>query len=258
TGFVHLDRAIDAFAEEGVLFPDQVPVYYAPQFSDAVELSLPVSDNAAYLPELDAFALLPTEVLPGVPLAMNPGVAFHELSHRLFYYRAFGAELFSVLDRESGRVGAGATFNRLRAVDEGVADFFAASFMNDPSYLDASVVGTTIGEERDLVPIRLFPTIWLDGIEPRSGEAYDPYGVGVLFASTLWAIAGDYGQRETRTALLDGLSAIRPALVETFDFEFGDLMREVVAALPGDRQTACSHVFERYGAAYPRVSGVCP
>lgn len=257
TGFAHVDRAVARFESIGVSFPAEVQVYYDPEFTDAFSLGLPTSDNAAYSPELDAFVLLPTEILEGIPLAMNPGVLIHELSHRLFYYRAFDARLFETLSRVNGQVGVRATFNRIRAVDEGVADFFAASFMNDPRYLDASVTGTSIGEERDLIPVRRFPNAWLSGLEPLNGDAYDPYGVGVLFASTLWAIAEDYGHEDTRTALLAALDAVAPALVNDFEFEFGDLMREVVAALPSDAASACDHVFERYGAAYPRVAPAC-
>lgn len=258
TGFAHIDRAVDRFEAIGVRFPDEVPVYYDPTFVNAASLGLPTSDNAAYSPELDAFVLLPTEILPGIPLAMNPGVALHELSHRVFYYGAWNARLFETLNRVNGQVGVRATFNRVRAVDEGVADFFAASFISDPRYLDASLIGTDLAAARDLLPVRDFPNAWLDGLEPTNGDSYDPYPVGVRFASTLWAIASDYGHDTTRAALLSALSAITPALVDDFEFELGDLMREVITRLPGDVSLACDHAFERYTAAYPRVAPACP
>ncbi|MEL7304348.1 MAG: hypothetical protein AAGJ56_00850, partial [Myxococcota bacterium] len=259
TGYVLFARAAEHYESIGVVMPDEpVALHYNPEFINGALLGLPSSDNAAYLPEIDAFAVLPTVALEGIPLAMNPGVVIHEFAHRVFYYVAFDRELFAALERRTGTPGLGQAFNRVRAVEEGVADFFAASFTGDPRFLAASVPGTGIGEERDLEPLRDFPVAWLDGSEPTRNGSFDPYGVGVLFASTLWAMAEEFGHDSIRDALLLGLRALPPQLA-TFDFQIGDLMGLVIDALQSNqRDAACDIVFERYQAAFPRVANRCP
>ncbi|MEM6734147.1 MAG: hypothetical protein AAF658_21470, partial [Myxococcota bacterium] len=236
-----------------------VTLYYAPSFDAAASLNLPETDNAAYLPDVDAFALFPTVVLQGVPLAMNPGVLVHELSHRMFYYRAFDGALFETLETFASTTNAVATFNRIRALDEGVADFFAASFTGDPKFLSVSVPNTPIGPERDLTIDRDFPTEWLGGIEPEQNDAYNPYGVGVLLASTLWFMAEEFGHEPVRTATLDGLSRVRPALVERFQYRFGDFLNLAIQSLDAThRATACQIAAQRFSSAFTQVSSACP
>ncbi|MEO1482899.1 MAG: hypothetical protein AAFU77_12400 [Myxococcota bacterium] len=251
--FVYSERTMSALDESEMPIPAPQVVYYNPVVDSD---SLPSENNAAFSPGLDAFFSLPFLIDEGVPTSMSEGVVAHELGHRVFYYYGFGARQVEALINTANVPNLELPQNRILAVNEGVADFLAASLTRDTNPIALSF--PSVADGRDLLTAREFPVDWLFGDNPRVNNRYDPYAVGVIFAGTLWLMAEQFGHLTVRRAVRDGLLALQERLLR-FEFQFGDLMREVIEALPElNRPDACAIAADRYATAFGPVAAACP
>ena len=125
TTFYNFERAYDYynFIYDGVdpkELRDQRVMYWAEVNLNSTE---PIVDNALYLSFIKSFVVTPFKNDQLVPLAMNLGVIGHEMAHRVFNYKAYSDlglhPVLSTWNLES--------FNWLRSMDEGLADFHGYS-----------------------------------------------------------------------------------------------------------------------------------
>jgi hypothetical protein len=159
------------------------PVYYMPDEASLKRFNLGTVDNAAYFQLVDGFLILPMDRLQKIPFSMNRGVLFHEYFHRLFALRVYGPlalRAFLSADEVSF-----ASILRLRAVNEGVADFFGALGAGEPSYV-AQTTSQQLADTRNAAFKRTFREEWIDASAPFSGDSYNPYPPGSCFANLLW------------------------------------------------------------------------
>lgn len=260
TAYAHFEAAALFFTGVGFIATDAgVPVYYEPEIKDGEEIGFPDTDNAAYFPEADAFILLPMSILQDVPFGMNPGVVAHEYSHRVWYHTFWSGELFAALEEFGNDGGAGRAWNRIRATDEGVADFYGAAVSGDPDYL-AQSAPPAIAAPRRLAEVRLLDPAWLGGTQPvdESGN-YRVYIPGSVVASALWRVSEVVGAQAVGEAVLAAQQSLAPTVRRTFRYEYGQLEAEVVANLAAaDQAAACSQFQESYAAAWGQFAAVCP
>ncbi|MBI5508148.1 MAG: hypothetical protein HY903_05290 [Deltaproteobacteria bacterium] len=259
SAYAHFERATLHLGGLGATLPaSPVPVYFNPTLQNGPQLTFPKSDNAAFFAMTDAFVLLPMRILQEIPFAMNTGVVAHEVSHRVFYYVGWNGGLFAAIAAHQYDAGAQQSFNRVKATDEGVADFFAAAITADPAFLAKSTPGS-ISDARDLSVTRVLDPRFIAGLEPQQDGQYDPYGPGAVVAAALWRLAQDHGVDTVEAAVIDGLRALSSQLVQSFTYQFGDLEREVARALPAaDCAAACALFAERYLPVAGAFTGVCP
>lgn len=91
-------------------------------------------NNAAYDGETDAILVVPYS-RNGIPLAVNQGIMAHEHFHAQYFHRFYRAiyEKYIKGDKRS--------YNNRQVLDawnEGLADFYAYAFTNQPRFMDAS------------------------------------------------------------------------------------------------------------------------
>ncbi len=260
TAYAHLESAARHFLDLGVeAAADTLPVYYNPSVDKAEGVSFPERDNAAYFPEADAFLLLPPRVLQDVPLAMNPGVIAHEYAHRVLYDQLWGGEMFASLEEHREQPGSGNAWNRIRATDEGVADFFGAAVTGDPNFLGASTPAD-ISEPRDLSTARFLDSAWVNGREPtdENGE-YARYLPGAVVGSALWRLGEIASVEETERAVLAAEAELFAQVRGQFEYEFGDLESAVIRHLAVEhRAEACAALRPRYLVVWSRFASTCP
>jgi len=260
TAYAHLEVVTRHFADLGVAVADDtIPVYYNPAVAKADEVPFPENDNAAYFPEADAFLLLPPRVLQDIPLAMNPGVVGHEYSHRVLYYQLWGGEMFASVEEHREQPGSLNAWNRLRATDEGVADFFGAAITGDPDFLGASTPAE-ISEPRDLSTTRVLESEWVSGIQPKDDDdEYARYITGSVVAAALWRLGEIAGLEVTERALVQAQTDLRVQVREQFEYGFGDLEAAVIANLPSENQAdACAALRPRYLPVWSAFALACP
>jgi hypothetical protein len=259
TAYAHFETATLHFQRLGVNLPiSPPPVDYNPTIKGGTDFGFPKSDNAAYFVPTDSFVLLPMRILQDIPFAMNTGVIAHEMSHRVFYYQAWGGQLFAAFAGHANALLAQNNFNRAKATDEGLADFFAASVTGDPLFLAKSTPGY-VWEERDLTQLWVLNASWLDGIEPEVEGTYNPYAAGTVLGSALWQLSQLVGVETTELAVVAAELSIASPLVSSFSYEFGQLESEIVRLLPTSAQPrACAIFGERYMVAWSKFAGVCP
>lgn len=260
TAYAHFEAAALFYTGVGFIATDaEVPVYYEPEVVGGDTIGLPDTDNAAFFADADAFILLPMSILQDVPLGMNPGVIAHEYAHRVWYYSFWSGELFAALEEFQNDGIAGLAWNRIRATDEGVADFYGAAITGDPDFLSQSAP-PAIAEPRRLTEVRVLDPAWLGGLEPVDDEdSYRVYVPGSVVASSLWRVAEAVGTRTVAVAVLAAQRSLAPAVRRTFRYEYGQLEAEVIANLPAaDRAAACARFQESYAAAWGQFTAVCP
>ena len=260
TTYAHLETASRFFSELGVASAStQVPVYYNPTVPGAEELGLPSADNAAFFPNADAFLLLPMVVLQEIPFSMNPGVLAHEYAHRVFYFEAWGGRMFEILLAAVDQRNFYGVWNLLRALDEGIADYYGAMIADDPRFLSHSVFPEA-ADPRDLTETRVLSTAWLGGAEPTTdGETYNPYAVGAVVGSILWAFAEVSGREPVHHAVLTAQRQLASALSSQFAYAVGDFETAVIETLPSaDRSALCARAAATYAPAGISFAGSCP
>jgi hypothetical protein len=266
SAYAHFERAALFFQSAGVASAAAaVPVYYHPKIPSAEEYGLPRTDNAAFFHNADAFLILPMSFLEDIPFAMNPGVLAHEYSHRVFYYTAWDGRMFQLLTRAlTVDANATAEWNLIRAADEGVADFFGALLADDPRFLSHSVF-PELADPRDLSVLRGVAAAWAGGVQPQTSGVYDPYALGAVLASTLWAFKDIAGANATAAAVIAAERALASALTSSvatsgsLGYALGALEAEVIAALPGsERGALCDRAALAYAAVWANFAAVCP
>lgn len=265
TAYVLLNEA-DAFCRRFGWDPlpfGRSPVWYFPQAQGLLNLSFPRSDNAAYFQYIDGFILFPMRFVDGVPLGMNRGVMFHEYHHRVFANRVYGGNIFKTLDLLSSDTAGVLGINRIKAVDEGAADFFGAIGAKDAKFLSHSIAGV-VSDERDLSIPRTFDTQWIDGSKPSASTAladvYDPYIPGSVFAHTLWRLRELLGEEPVVRAWFATEDALRVDLQEDATrFAFDKVLNFLAQQFEGaDRTTACTEIAEHFSVLMQGVTTCSP
>lgn len=263
SAYAHVEKAALFFSSVGVTeAADQVPVYYAPNLAEAEALDLPETDNAAYFPDADGFILLPMKILQEIPFGTNPGVVAHEYSHRVWYYGIWGGEMFAALaehQQDGWDLQEAAAWNRLRATDEGIADFLATAVTGDAEFL-AESVPPSLSDPRNLSVVRIMDAAWLAGSQPLDGHGqFDVYTPGAVVASTLWSIAQEAGVQVVARAVVEAQRALAPSLRISLRYQYGELEAEVIARLPAaSTLSACARAQQSYAATWVRFQAVCP
>ena len=245
TVYHHLERAAEYFEEIGV-GPEvvgHVPVYYHPRLSGVVPIKL-LTDNAAYAYTLDAFLIPPQFLIDGVPLFANRGVMIHEYSHAVFN-RIVDADARA--PRYLIESWSDASINRMAALNEGVADLFAALALGEPDFIEPSISRELFGLDRDLSVERTYTAALRETVEGSEPSTFDPYEVGSVIASTIWAlrpaIDNDEALGRAVVAALQDFSEVDDGFTLA-DF-FGPLLRRLP---PHATAAACTTFQERLPA----------
>ncbi|OGR09299.1 MAG: hypothetical protein A2341_10690 [Deltaproteobacteria bacterium RIFOXYB12_FULL_58_9] len=259
TAYAHLEAAAMFFnALHVATTSEPTPVYFHPTLAVAVPDSYPTSDNATYFPEADGFIILPMLTYREVPFAMNRGVLAHEMAHRIFYYEFFAGELFATLEQHRMTPGAKSNWQRIRATDEGVADFFGAAIAHDPQFLSPSVPDD-VANARRLDRTRILDPAWVAGDEPTANGEYLPYLPGAVVAAALWQIAQLTDVETVSLALIAAQRDLAAQIRDTFTYRFGELEAAVVENLPANHRTAaCTVLSQSHTAAWAYLASSCP
>lgn len=239
----HIERANRYFQGVGVEKSNmgRVPIYYDAKLQVFIPINL-LTDNAAYAFTLDAFLIPPQLLLEDLPLAANRGVIVHEYSHLVFNRLVHGdarAPAYLAEDWPEPAV------NRMRSIDEGVADIFAGLQTDDPNFISDSISQEQFGIDRDLSETRHYD----EALKAKvAGEAdgqnrYNPYELGSVIASTVWALRSDPDIADERlgkavVATLREMRGLGPDATRTATF-----FNELHDQLPSGKQTAACAVF---------------
>lgn len=257
TAFAHTERALDAFRAAGVRgrAVDPVEVHYLPDLANS---GLATSDNAYYFVPADAVLLLAPIALQDVPLAMNPGVLAHELAHRVAYWDLWEGRRLAVYDAfRAGHIDdphARESMFLTAALDEGVADYFGAVISDDPAFVGASVGDQQVA--RDVSVSRTYQAAWIGGtsVYYSSDGRYDPYHLGTVVASALWAVGEALGHDAVCAAIVESQRDLAPR-AQALALDHADLEVEVAARLG---PAACAVFAATYHELWDAFSEVCP
>lgn len=250
----HLERARAFFDRAGVpgAVVGRLPVHYSPRYSlPLIPLPLPLfTDNAAYAPTLDAFLIPPSFFLDDVPLVANRGVVVHEYSHAVFNRRVMGGVKVAPYLVETDWPDVAR--NELRSLDEGLADLFGALEVGDPGFIEPSIPPEKLDLDRNLEEDHTYDAeLLLRSTGDAIGD-YDPYPLGSVVASTLWALraaaGGDVALAEVALEASAGLSPGSGFRLETFFDRVHELLPETA------RREACVLLHARLEAIAERLS----
>lgn len=173
--WAHLADAQADLAAAGVDPAPLQPVNLA--ITPASALDALAVTNAAWATGLRTFVLLP-DAGTAVPLAANAGVVRHEFGHAVFELLVTGLAPGAWNELPTADV------LRIRALNEGFADVLATLELDDPRFIDASLVLPERDVAGDAVASSgLYPA---DDIGVFDTLLYDPYALGTVFASLAW------------------------------------------------------------------------
>lgn len=224
TFYRHMERARDFFRELGAQDSEvrALRAHFNLRFTSMLlAWGQPLlTDNAAYSMLDDAFWLPPENVTDGLALALNAGVVAHELSHAVKHHVLHGDDR---IPRPISEAWPNAAANAYSSDDEGLADFFAAVFTNDPDFIRKSFAA---GIDRDLTDPHPFTQELYDRL---SADAYDPYPLGSALAAWLWALSDD--ELEARRALAANVLAAVRAVERDPDYSMLAFMEAILAQL---------------------------
>ncbi|MEE8410308.1 MAG: hypothetical protein V3T05_11925 [Myxococcota bacterium] len=247
TLYHHLERASEYFSMIGVA-PARVralPVYYFTELKIAL-LPLPIpllTDNAAYIVTLDAFFIPPRLLLNDVPLYANRGVVVHEYGHAVFnrvFHRDNRVPAYLLEDWPTE------TVNELRSLDEGLADIFAALAIGDADFIAPSISIELFEIDRDVSIERFYDTELHGTVVTGAVGGYDPYPLGSVVASALWALRSDVDDAVLGRAVITTLEALAGV---GDGFRLTQFFDRFVVELPADaRVTACQLFRDRLPA----------
>ncbi|MFP4601052.1 MAG: hypothetical protein ACLFVJ_22580 [Persicimonas sp.] len=239
TLYHHLEKSVDYFQSIGVGEDTvgRIPVYYSPTLSFIIPVNL-LTDNAAYAFTLDAFLIPPQVLLEEIPLAANRGVIVHEYSHAVV----------NRLVHEDARAPAyllddwpDAAANRMAALDEGVADIFGALATGEPNFIGPSISEELFDIDRDLSKQRVYDEALLDEVDTTPQSSFNPYALGTVVASTVWALRDDVDDDEALgravADTLRDLSGPEPT------FRMADFFNKLWDNLPSHVQDAACDIF---------------
>ncbi len=290
TVYHHLERSADFFdsiPRDGTdlnqpisQLVGRIPTYYYPQLS-LLGLALPLfTDNAAYAYTLNAF-LIPARLnlVDAVPLFANRGVMTHEYSHAVFNRLVFNnarAPVF-LLEGWDSDISARRALNELQALDEGVADIFAALDLKTGDFFSPSIavelVDRDMGKRRVYSPCMLEAATvggYLRACDGRQGPSADPndpnsspqlpafdiYHLGATTASIFWALrkelSGRVSDEQLGNVMLKSLRAIQNP---TKNFRISQFFNALHDNLPAAEQAAaCGLLRERLPAINDELS----
>lgn len=241
TLYHHFERAAFYFEEIGVdhSLVGKLPVYYAPRLEFLIPFNL-LTDNAAYAFTLDAFLLPRQFFLTGLPFAANRGIIVHEYSHAVFNRLVHGDARAPAYLLEPWPDPA---INRMRALDEGVADIFGALAVGDPNFISPSIAEEEFDIDRDLSVERHYTAELRDKVEQEAFAQFNPYELGTVIASTVWSLRAHVDDHPLGEAVIASLTALGE---EQAPFSLTDFFDGLHDGLPEDvRPQACSLFRER-------------
>lgn len=261
TAYVHVERTFGLFEDVGLTGPpvDQLDVLYLPELRDGPRVGMSTTDNAYYFLPNDTVLLLPPERLQDLPLAMNPGVIAHELTHRVVHHLLWEGRRLEVLESLGLRLrddpAVRDPYLLLLSLDEGVADYVGAVSSGEPGFIGLSV--ESLQEARDLTVLRTYPSEWIGRLpEFEAEQRFNPYMLGSIVASALWATGEAVDHLKVVPAVFEALEAMAPGAtrLETrhVEFETG-----VLRALDGDEE-ACRAFSLVYWRVWDLFTEVCP
>lgn len=245
-----------------------MPVQYLAKVSEGPAAHLArLTDNAFYDTITRQFLVLPFRDVKELPLGMNVGVVAHEYTHAVFanrFYKQDGIPwLAHKLWAEPDKYARAA--NLEKSVNEGLADLFGALVSGDPSFMRKSM--STITDTRRLDPDqpRCYTAELKQHLEGDAAAAYDPYPVGSVLASALWATVADAGDRQTQYAggVVDGMLELGSRFQQKdADVTLADAVDAVAGTLIGDlKPKACGLLLDRFhltAAQVPTCTEVRP
>lgn len=174
-----------------------------------------MTDNALYLSFIKSFVIVPfSQDQKLVPLAMNIGVVGHEVAHRAFSHKVLEDQgIHPALTSWTG-----SSFNLLKSLDEGLADFhgFGVTCPEPagcrPGFLDVSIADQSIVNMRNVARtdacmdentrnafFQFSPDQWV--------RSTDMYKVGNLIAVSLYQAANKVGD----------VGVMQKALINAYD-----------------------------------------
>lgn len=247
----HLERANDFFTSLGLDSGrvGKLPVHYNVKLQ-LLGISL-LTDNAAYSPTEDLFLVPPRFLTRGVPLAANRGIVVHEYSHAVFN---------RVIHNDS-RAPPSITDewpqpakNRLTAINEGLADIFAGLQTDNANFINSSISEARFDIDRDLSKERHYTQSIAGDIQTASTSNFNPYELGAVIASTLWAIRQGNARgidgltsQQLGTAILDAMTQLGNQLDP--DVTTAELFNLITQELPSNaRRSACQTFRNRLDA----------
>ena len=259
TAYRSIDEAQEFFAALAVdpsATAGPAPVYYYPNADSLEKFNLSATDNAAYFQLVDGFLVLPMEHLEKVPFSMNKGVVFHEYFHRVFALRVFGERALRAF--LAADLPGFQSILRLRAVNEGLADFFGAIGADDPDFIAASL-SQRVADTRNPAFTHTMQADWLDASGPAAGDQYDPYPPGSCFASFLWQAQASVGRDPTIAAWFLADQAIA-AKVETRlrDVTFPFVVNAIVLGFAGGDRAAVCGIAKDVFSVFESELSACP
>ncbi len=293
TTFHHFEK-VWAFARDVV--GDQSDATRAPTMigfyatlAARIGISIPVlsSDNAAFLPLSDSFLIFRSQLIDGIPFALNSGVIAHEFSHRVFFHNAFSTSARSNWYRDSivGETSSEAekkTFVLLKGIDEGCADITAIAYTGRTDFIADSILGdlgASTRVQRDVEgPFadwadydRLQWESWSDdaGNDVCSGisngyteTTWNFYCIGTVWARALWDASGR-DQATLREVLMPALNrAIKRLgdehLARAWEFDVYMLLELVVQETPTSHRGALCSAFDDKFAGQMSWVASCP
>ncbi len=249
TLYHHFERAAHYFEDIGVAHElvGNLPVYYAPRFQILLPFNL-LTDNAAYAFTIDAFLMPQQFFLSGLPFAANRGVIVHEYSHAVFnriVHDDARAPTYLVEPWPDPAI------NRMRALDEGVADVFGALATGDPDFISPSIAEEEFAVDRDLSADREYTNQLHSHVESQDSAIFNPYQLGSVVASTIWALRpyiDDITLGQALVATLEDFAEVEPP------YDLSDFFDPLYDELPQDAQSeACTTFRQRLTAISERL-----
>ncbi len=174
----HLGDAVQQLDDRGYDVSPIFPVNVA--FSPASFMDFAAVENAAYVLGQRTFILFP-DALDNVPLAANAGVVRHEFGHAWFELLASGESGGEIPWLSASADGALA----IRSLNEGFADTVAGLLLDDPRFIDPSLVLPERDLTQDSISTGLYPNA---GDDPLASLTYDPYRLGSVYAAFAWDV----------------------------------------------------------------------
>lgn len=256
-----------------------VGLFATVQISQILPLTLLSTDNAAYAAPVDGWLALRTAFQDGVPFAMHRGVISHEFAHRLFFHNVFRSVDggFEVWRNDSTNLELNEDEVRgqmlLKGVDEGLADVFAISALDDKDAINrafAEAGGAFASEalrrdvEGDFAAAATYDNLQdlsLDASLLKScglssagfRTAFNFYCVGTVLATTLWEACdrnSDILSAEMEPAIVRALPRVGEQLVNGLAFDVDLLLEPLAQQLPpGDLRVGyCAAVGRRFAS----------
>ena len=205
-------------------------MFYAPRVKRQVEgisVEGSIKINAAFLPGPRDFFFFKTSPVENLPINMNFGVMAHEFSHAIFDYQ------FAEMDATVYETDFEQSQTRLRAVNEGVADYF--------SYMVTQRVEEFGDSLESLGTYRTLPVSWTISNVGSSGCLGGAYCEGSLLASALYEVVviGKQDPVVVGLHVFNALPLLRTSWLDTRDndsFDYHYILNDILDQVAGANQ----------------------